>query len=254
MSDVTVLQPDQLRGYSRVVRPVFVIDIETTGLERDADIIEFGIYDYRDDSSWGTLVKNERYSANRTTHVTGLTDDDLRDAPGLSEAIDALSRRVDLRSGVFIAHNGRRFDFPRINRALSSVSSGYELPAERTVDSLNIAKNIVPWHESTAHSIAALIDHYGIVGVQEHRAASDCEFTSKVLDSLLLDAARRGVTGYESVESMIESSRSGHTPSAAEKAARDAYKALVVAEQSKDVPPERLASIRNAYDTLVSRI
>lgn len=248
------LTPETLRQYARDVQPVHVIDVETTGLQKDCDIIEFGLYSFADDTSWGTLVQPTKYSANATAHVTGITDDDLCDAPTITDALDELHSRVDFDNGILIAHNGFAFDYPRINNAFVANDRGQHLLTNsQCIDTLNLARLVVPWHVTTSHSLDSLIQFFKIEGVQEHRAASDCEFTARILDHLLVMHAHNGAT-IRDIQHLIDISQHRYKPTAVEKKARALLKSLQSARSSETATPTIVSSLENAYQQVCSRI
>lgn len=241
------LTPDALARFARDDVPVFVIDIETTGTEYDADIIEFGLYDYATGEGWGTFVRPERYPASKTEFVTGISDEMVKDAPSIQEALDELHRRAPLDSSYFIAHNGLRFDFPKINAAIDwAVSTVPYIDECNMIDSLNIARHILPWYEVTAHTVTYLIDHYGIEGEQEHRAQSDCWFTAQVLNRMLDEAPFRGVD-YADVNDLVIAGQTGYSPTREERAARKTLKALEHA-RSEGLSDRVILSLELSYN------
>ena len=237
------LTSNKLREYSHEIRPTFVIDLETTGLAKDDEIVEIGVYDYTGNRTWDTLVRPTHKSADATTFITGISDEMVADAPNIVEALDLLSEVVDLKDGLFIAHNGRTFDFPRLNHVLDE--NGHPIiDVERTLDSCRVARILIPHGLTTTHRLETLLGFYGIDEVQDHRAGSDCRQTALVLDHLI-DERNAGFVGFRSVEKMMEySERTIPWPRADEKKARTWLKSLLELHASgelvDDSPAHRL--------------
>lgn len=251
-----VLTPEALRDYARNERRVVIFDLETTGLHADADIIEIGAYDYATDTSWSALAKPQRYRARDTEKITGISDDMVEHAPSLAEVLEEFDKRYNIRETIFVAHNGRRFDVPRINNALEREGFGSELRVsmERFADSLNVAHHVIPWQDITSHSLTSLINHYGITGSQEHRAGSDCEFNAKVLDALLVGANESG-RPITDIQYMIECSRYATRPTGAQKRAREILKMVNGLEDAGvDVDDPRYRSAKDVYDKICKEL
>jgi len=107
--------------------PLAVVDLETTGLpeRRSAHVIEFAaaLIDPENDhvETLSTLVRPKGPLPAAIRRLTGLTDRELADAPGLGEVAPAISEA--LRGRTIIAHNApfeRHFLAKDIDRALQS--------------------------------------------------------------------------------------------------------------------------------------
>lgn len=244
-----------LKDYARSKRPVIFIDIETTGISKQDEITEVGIYNLGEDREWGTLVKPRSHSANSVSHITGITDDMLKDAPRIEDAMKLVGDAISVNDRpLLIAHNGVRFDFPRLDDAF--VRSGV-IPSglfdEDKIDSMNVATHVLPTSIVSAHSVVGLMRYYGIEGVQEHRASSDCFFTSRVLDAVLDDDSDYRSSNVESVSDLIRFSQKRAYYSHAHARCRKLLKAAESAELSFGVSDERSVKLREAYNkSLVS--
>jgi DNA polymerase III epsilon subunit family exonuclease len=83
-----------------------VIDLETTGLDYDKDrIVQIAIVEVsfkgKIISSWSSYVNPERTMS--STHIHGLTDDDVKDAPTFKELLPMLKEKLENR--ILVAHN-----------------------------------------------------------------------------------------------------------------------------------------------------
>ena len=230
-----VLTSDLLIDFSRNHTPIHVIDIETTGFSlTDDEIVEIAITSASDGETQSTLVKPSRKSANATTHVTGISDDDLVDAPPIGQALTWLSQFVDFNHDIFIAHNGDRFDFPRINLNLTeSRVSRSGITADRQIDSLYVARQVVPWGSVVSHNLQTLMHYCGIDAVQDHRAGSDTEHTLSVLLSIIDDAAS-DERAYHDVNDLIMRSRDSYKPNRDDKSLRQMLKQIETFKDTAD--------------------
>ena len=160
-------------GGAALRRGLFV-DCETTGLSAARDrVIEVAMlpFTYTVDGRVAEVLHDEALDclqdpgqplAAEITHLTGLTDDDLR---GRSIDVDAANARI-ARADLIVAHNAR-FDRPFLERALPSTRTRHWACSRREV----------PW---TAHGMPSTALHclacsYGAFARDRHRALADCE-------------------------------------------------------------------------------
>ena len=52
-----------LTRYAKTEQPIYVMDIESTGLSLEHEIVEIGVHRLADGFTWNTLVKPERTRA-----------------------------------------------------------------------------------------------------------------------------------------------------------------------------------------------
>ena len=161
------------RGESELRRGLFV-DCETTGLshERDA-VIELAMLPFTDTLAGDVVeVLHQDAKAYRNdpcrplpaeiTHLTGLTDDEVR-----GERIDVGSTGALLEhSHLVVAHNAR-FDRPFIEAAV---------PAARARP-WACSRAEVPWTGEgfASEALHCLLSAYGVYARDRHRALADCE-------------------------------------------------------------------------------
>lgn len=237
-----------LLNYARYEQPVVIIDIETTGFNMSDEIIEIGAYNILTQESWCSLVKPVRTRASATTHVTGITDDDVADAPIAADAFLDLDEFTPLDDTLFIAHNGEFFDFPRINKALTS--AGFQpITSENQWDSLHIARHAIPWGTVTGHKVSTLIEYFDLPGVQSHRADSDCEYTGHILCNIL-DMSPDDYSYIhlpDTMDTLDMWAHTKYTPSTHEKNARKLLKTLKDMEQRDNYSLTQARAINAAY-------
>ena len=151
---------------------LLAFDLETTGLNPASDeIIEIGAVRFRDGEAVDTfesLVKPSIPIPEDITHLTGIHQEDVADAPG----IDALTPRIKQFFGdaPVIAHNAgfdlsfmRRHDLLRKNPA---------------IDTLDLATMTLP--SAPRYGLGALAAQQGIVLDNAHRALADAMATGQL--------------------------------------------------------------------------
>lgn len=167
-----------------------VVDTETTGLSPQEDrLIEIAAIRVRggkEVARFETLVKPGCKLSKRITEITGITDEELKDAPTQQEA---LQRFVNfLMDDIIVAHNAN-FDVNFIYDSLER----YELPPLKNnyVDTLRLAKYVLP--DMNNYKLASLAKYYKIPQPVAHRALADCETTMHLLQKLGEDIEKQSV-------------------------------------------------------------
>ena len=161
-------------GESELRQGLFV-DCETTGFSTEHDaVIELAMLPFTYSTVEGCVVevlhseaKAYRNDPGRPlpaeiTHLTGLTDDDVR---GERIDVDEASALIG-RSSLVVAHNAR-FDRPFVERVL---------PAARTRP-WACTRAEVPWAREgfASQALHCLLCAYGVYARDRHRALADCE-------------------------------------------------------------------------------
>ena len=188
-----------------------VFDLETTPGRASPDenrIIQVGAVIGRGtrltDREFNRLVRCETGISPEVSRITGLVDEDVRDAPPLEDVMrEFLDWAGDLP---LIAHNGFDFDFPILDAALREV--GLPVPAGERLDTLQLAHLVFPRAGRNAlrdirgeapppgRGIDHLLRHFAIAEERErHQAAEDARLTQRIMARLLQilneDAAAR---------------------------------------------------------------
>lgn len=178
------------RSIVRVPNHYTVVDTETTGLDSQKDrVIEIAAIRVRggkEVARFETLVKPGRKLSKKITEITGITDEELKDAPTPQ---DALQRFVDfLMDDIIVAHNAN-FDVNFIYDSLER----YELPPLKNnyVDTLRLAKYVLP--DIDNYKLASLAKYYKIPQPVAHRALADCETTMHLLQKLGEDIEKQSI-------------------------------------------------------------
>lgn len=161
--------------FAEVLNDYIVLDLETTGLSnKDDEIIEFAAVRYTcgdELKRLHTLVKPTKPIPEKITKLTGITNEDVADAPTWEELRPTILRFLGERP--IIGHNLVSFDAPFLCAKL-----GVELMNPK-VDTLYMARKVYPLLPN--HKLAYLKDvlHLGENG--SHRADADVETTNALL-------------------------------------------------------------------------
>lgn len=156
------------------------IDIETTSLRLDCDIIELAAARVRDNKVTETfqeLVKPTMPIPAGITEITGITNQDVHNSRSIKEVFpDFLNF---LENDVIIGHNIFRFDLARIDFWTRVV---FEKPfSPDFIDTLELSEEIPLKH----HTLEVMCDYYGIVNQTAHRALSDVMATIELYNHLV---------------------------------------------------------------------
>ena len=155
------------------------IDLETTGLNPKHDkIIEIGAVKVRDGKVaeiFETFVNPGRKLEERITELTGITDEQLKDAPDITEALPTL---LDFVGEDILLGHSVLFDYSFIKKAAVNQKFSFE---RQGIDTLKIARRYLT--ELPSRSLDNLCNHYGIEH-HAHRALADAKATCELYDKL----------------------------------------------------------------------
>ena len=155
------------------------LDLETTGLNPKTDkIIEIGavrIENGMETGTFETFVNPGRLLDERIVELTGITDDDLKDAPLIAEVIPQF---IEFTRDLPLLGHSVLFDFSFIKKAAVNQKLTFERDG---VDTLKIARKYLP--ELPHRSLRYLCEYYGIEH-HAHRALQDAVATIKLHEIL----------------------------------------------------------------------
>jgi DNA polymerase III epsilon subunit family exonuclease len=167
------------------------VDVETTGLRPGrAGLCEIGavrVESLESVAVFQTLVSPGLSLPAGIATLTGLTDDDLRDAPAPRAAVRGFLEFAG-SSSVLVAHNAR-FDLAFLDREVETLT-GRRLAAP-VVDTVALARRLLAGRAERM-SLAALAHFFGTTVRPCHRALPDAQATAEVLVALLGLAQERG--------------------------------------------------------------
>ncbi len=159
------------------------IDLETTGLEAGVDrIVEIGAVRVTEgvvEAKYESFVNPGMPMPSDISYLTGITDDDLADAPDIDTVLrEALEFCGD---SPLVAQNAK-FDLAFLAAAADNRPE-FLIGRHGVFDTLPLARALVPRMRS--HRLAALTDFFGIKTGRAHRALDDADVTATVFLRLL---------------------------------------------------------------------
>ena len=179
-------------------------DFETTGLYARRDkIIEIGavrMKNGREIARFQTFVDPEQHLEKRTIDLTGITDDMLKGAPKLAQALPKFLEFIN--GSVLVAHNAD-FDRTFLQHACNQVGCDYNLT---TVDTLTIAQNLLP--NLGKYTLDTVAKHFELMDFQHHRAGDDALICGKIMEKLVELLKQRGITDIQQINDEIAPLRS----------------------------------------------
>ena len=162
-----------------MMRSYVSIDLETTGLNPKTDkITEIGavrVIDGERRETFTALVNPGRKLEPRIVELTGITDEELADAPGIEEII---SEALEFIGDLPLLGHSVLFDFSFLKKAAVNSRLVFE---KQAVDTLKIARKYLADLEH--RSLDYLCAYYQIPH-QAHRALADAEATALLYERL----------------------------------------------------------------------
>lgn len=171
--------------------PFVALDLETTGaragLSKITEIGAVRIEGFREVRQFGTLVNPMRPIPPMITHITGITQEMVADAPRIEEVLPQLLEFLE--GAVVVAHNAS-FDVSFLNYELHRLT-GRRL-GEGAIDTLPLARALAPGLPNyRLHTVAEAL---GAPVEACHRALADAQAAGHVFVSLAGRLQERGVT------------------------------------------------------------
>ncbi len=153
------------------------LDFETTGLDRENDdIIEVGLARFKDDllvETYSTFVFTDKQIPENVVKITGISNNTLEHAPKIEEILTDISSFIgDLP---IVAHNAS-FDMAFLLKHLPGLKN-------KVIDTLILSRILLP--QEHYFSLEKLVDIFGIVNKNAHRALYDAIACGELLLKLL---------------------------------------------------------------------
>ncbi|NLY11224.1 MAG: hypothetical protein GX020_06030 [Firmicutes bacterium] len=174
------------------------LDTETTGLsayyDRLIEIHLLAVERNGDCQEWGTFINPERRIPARITEITGITDEDVKNAPREDEV--AVKIRDFIGNRIVVAHN-LAFDLSFLN-AMFERQNLRQLSKAQGVDTLAISRKLFPKlciypGGEGSHKLKNLMYHFGLDRIYQnsHRARDDVLLLAQVYRHLAAYQNRR---------------------------------------------------------------
>lgn len=177
-----------------------VVDIETSGGIKDGQIIEIGAVKFQNGKildKFESFVK-AKFIPENISELTGITLDDLKDAPSLASVMEKF--KIFLSDSVFVAHNAK-FDYNFISITCANLGLGPLL--NRPICTINLARRTIPAEKYGLSSLKELLS----INNAHHRALNDAISACEILKVCL----QRVPWNVQSIEDLIEFSKNAKT-------------------------------------------
>ena len=164
-----------------LTRPLIVFDLETTGLDFIRDrIIQISYIKVSPDGTEereNIFVNPEKPIPHEVVELTGITDDDVKDAPTFKTIAQQLCEKF--KGCDFAGYNSNHFDIPMLAEEFLRAGIDFDFSKVRLIDAQTI------FHKMERRNLAAAYKFYCGRKMEEdftaHRADEDTEATYRVL-------------------------------------------------------------------------
>ena len=171
--------------------PMVVFDLETTGFSSERNkIIEIGAVRIENGvitDRFSSFVNPREKISYRIESLTGITNEDLVNAPSIEEV---LPKFMAFTEGCFLVGHNAEFDISFLIRNLQRV-----MPGTRTdlpwADTLGISRFLLP--KLTRHTLDHVAKELGVPLLRHHRAVDDAECTAGIYLKFLPRLESRGI-------------------------------------------------------------
>jgi len=188
----------------RLLTDEFVaFDIETTGLDSERDsIIEIGAVRCKNGEigeRFHTFVNPERHIPGHITQLTGISDEDVRSAPGLREALE---RFVEFAGDAPLCAHNADFDTSFILKGCERLGIKYE-PV--FLDTLVMSQNLLP--ELKKYKLDTVAEYLGLPEFAHHRAVDDAVTVAYILGKLFPRLIEDGIERLNQINPYMQGLR-----------------------------------------------
>ncbi|MFG6382993.1 MAG: topoisomerase DNA-binding C4 zinc finger domain-containing protein [Lachnospiraceae bacterium] len=167
---------------NQYVSDYVVFDLETTGFQYNMDeIIEIAaikVVNHKIVQQYQTLVHPENHIPSAATAVNGITDEMVKGAPKLEEALKEFL--VFIEKHILVGHNIHTFDIKFINHATmqlfdKKIQNDY-------IDTLYMSRQYLT--RLSHHKLVDISKYFHINTMGAHRALNDCIMNQKCYEEL----------------------------------------------------------------------
>ncbi len=154
------------------------VDVETTGVSASQDrVLEVGILRVENGEVVGkmnTLIDPDVFIPSDITNITGITDDDILNAPHFSAVVEEVEAL--LKDAVFVAHNAR-FDYAFLKHEFRRLGLPFNY---KTLDTVKFSRKLFPL--LPRHNLDAIIALLNTKIEHRHRAYDDAYVLFELLN------------------------------------------------------------------------
>lgn len=158
-------------------KPLAIVDVETTGASatygRIIEIAVIRVEEGKVKRTFQSLLNPERYIPFSVEQLTGITNNDVEHAPLFGDIARELSRLLD--GAIFVAHNAR-FDYGFIKNEFRRLGKPFNA---RCLCTVKLSRRLFPQYRN--HDLSSVINRFGIVCDDRHRAMGDATATFEFL-------------------------------------------------------------------------
>lgn len=191
-------QRNKGKRLNRYLEDYVVFDLETTGISQERDaIIEISavkVEKHEIVGEFSTLVNPGRHIPAGATAVNGITDEMVKDAPGIEAAVQNFLDFIG--DFVLVGHNIHTFDTNFVYDAALQFL-GREVRNDY-IDTLYMARSCLP--ELEHHKLTDVAAHFGLQTQGAHRALFDCMMNQgcyEALGKLMEEKKKKGAVSEE---------------------------------------------------------
>ncbi len=162
-----------------------VLDVETTGLSpANGGIIEIALVrveNMKVTDTYTSLVNPGRLIPYFITKLTGISDDDVFDAPYFEEIADKVEQFI--ADDILIAHN---ISFDKSFLRKEFISCGREPVQNLSLCTVKLARKLYP--QLGSKSLGSVCRHLGLKNTSAHRALGDAKVTARAFIKMAAEA------------------------------------------------------------------
>lgn len=185
-----------------------VVDVETTGLTNEDEIIQFsGIV--VDIKTWTVLEECSFYInigrplPDIIVNLTGITDQTLQ-SEGITRDEAARKVRTFIESATICGHNVN-FDIKKIQHLFDDVGMVYNMEDHKIVDTMSLARAYYPKSEVGNHKLGNLVETFELDdGLSFHNAIDDVIATMRLCKYIFENKINPPVENLESTTKEVE--------------------------------------------------
>lgn len=178
-----------------------VFDLETTGLSSKRDkIIEISavkIENLQIVESFSSFVNPEEKLSEFTKDLTGITDEDLKDAETIDKVLPKFISFIE--GAILVAHNAS-FDLSHLYQKI--IDLGLPFKKYPSIDTIGISRYF--YDDLNRHNLKAVARYFKVKLTDHHRAHADAQATAEIFLKMLGDLFLKGIYNHQDINKYID--------------------------------------------------